>query len=375
MYPPGQRRIQCSERISPVSRSAVGYLSRGERRRRATEIVEAAGVNNKQEFIEQTSGTTFREQAEWFLEHAANRKRRPVKQKTLICWESCIARWLNPNVGDVPLAQIHNATLKGLVEQLSNAGLSAKSINTYASLAKSIVASALDENGEAKFPRKWNNDFIDLPIVESQKQITFTAEIVNGILQRAHGNDLVLYALLAGTALRVGEAFGLEIKNLSPDCRTITVEESEHLSLKTKAAKRKVDLCAKLAALLKAYIGDRSSGLVFANRNGKRLSQTNVLRRWLHPILEELNAPKTGFHAFRRFRVSWLRKQRAPEHLIQYWVGHANKTITDLYDKATHDDEYRLDIAEKVGVNFVVPDPMIPMIPKKRRKKQTQVAA
>jgi hypothetical protein len=36
-------------------------------------------------------------------------------------------------------------------------------------------------------------------------------------------------------------------------------------------------------------IGDRKSGLLFSTSTGKPLSQSNILRRWLHPILKQLN--------------------------------------------------------------------------------------
>lgn len=66
-------------------------------------------------------------------------------------------------------------------------------------------------------------------------------------------------------------------------------------------------LSAKLATLLKAYVGDRTSGFLFHNRKGDFLSQTNLLRRGLHPALEKLKRHKAGFHAFRRYRLTWLR--------------------------------------------------------------------
>lgn len=36
----------------------------------------------------------------------------------------------------------------------------------------------------------------------------------------------------------------------------------------------------------------------------KPLSQTNLLRRSLHPILQNLDVEKSSFHAFRRFRTA-----------------------------------------------------------------------
>ncbi len=139
--------------------------------------------------------------------------------------------------------------------------------------------------------------------------------------------------------------------------------------LKTKNAIREVDLCPAVANLLKAFVADRKSGLVFSNVSGKPLSQTNLARRSLHPILEELGVPKAGFDAMRRFRATWLRRQRAPEDLIRFWLGHANSSITDGYSKLAEDWEYRREVAENVGSGFDVPAALIPMRPRKSRKE------
>ena len=378
-YPPGQDRIHASERISPVDRKALGYLTSGERRRRANGIVGASGVNDAKQFVETNVGTTFREQAESFLSHSLNRKRRPAKPQTISGWRYCVKNWLNPNIGDLPLASINNSTVKTLVAKMHAANLSAQTMTTYINLVKLVVASAIDDNGEQLFPRKWNNEFIDLPVIENQKQPTFTAETMSAIVERASGQNQVLYALLAGTGLRVGEAFGLEIKHLSTDCRTITVEQScwgkNIQTPKTKSAYRQVDVCTDIAEVLKHFIGDRQSGLLFANGAGKPLSQTNVVRRSLHPILKELGVEKTGFHAMRRFRTTWLRKQRTPEDLIKFWMGHAKQSVTDVYSKVEDDLDYRYEVSEKVGVGFAVPDSMRPMRPRKSHKQEVAVAA
>ncbi len=371
-YPAGQDRIYASEKICPTDSNALGYLPKGERRRRASEIVESSGVNELEKFVA-SEGVTFREQAKWFLNHSVNRKRRPVKAATLQTWQNCTDKWLNPYLGDVLLGSINNATVKTVVTKMNEAGLSAKTINNYIGLVKLVLASAIDANGEELYPRKWNHEFLDIPLVGTQRQPTFTPEQMTAIVQRANGQEQVLYALLAGTGLRVGEAFGLEAKHFSPDCRTITVEQScwegDIQAPKTKNAYRQVDLCADLAALLKTFIGNRT-GLVFTNRAGKPLSQTKVLRRSLHPILEEIGAEMAGFHAMRRFRTTWLRKQRAPEDLIRFWLGHAKQSMTDGYSMLAQDVTFKQEVSEKLGAGFDVPASMTPMTPRKSAKKQ-----
>jgi hypothetical protein len=49
-------------------------------------------------------------------------------------------------------------------------GLSPKSISTYFGLVKMVVASAVNDEGEEIFPRKWNAEFIEVPVVDSTEQ-------------------------------------------------------------------------------------------------------------------------------------------------------------------------------------------------------------
>lgn len=141
---------------------------------------------------------------------------------------------------------------------------------------------------------------------------------------------------------------------------------------------RKIDVPVSVASLLKSYTGDRTSGLLFPNENGLPLSQTNVNRRVLIPTLEQLGVKERGFHAFRRYRTTWLEKQRTPEGLVRFWCGHADRTITDRYSKLDQDLEFRLEVAEKVGVGFSVPasiNTLSPLSPQNVIKKETQEAA
>jgi integrase len=93
---------------------------------------------------------------------------------------------------------------------------------------------------------------------------------VSSIISHAGERDRVLYALLAGTGLRIGEALGLEIdKHISSDCRILDVQQSIwHNALqtpKTRNAIRKVHLCGELAGLLKHFVGNRREGFLFKN--------------------------------------------------------------------------------------------------------------
>src|SRR5437879_2749073 len=168
--------------------------------------------------------------------------------------------------------------------------LAPKSIGNYTQVVKAVVASAVNEQGEELYPRKWNANFIDMPIVDKKKQKTpiFAGEVVTGIVRIATGSCRMLFILCAAAGLRIGEALGIDIKDISPDCLTIKIRQKAwngqiHDYLKTTNGKREIDLHSTVAALLKEYIGARKSGLLFRSRTGKQLRQSNVLRRGLQP--------------------------------------------------------------------------------------------
>jgi integrase len=368
---PGQeRRIHASERICPIT--GPGSLTKAERKTRALEIVMSSGVNDSQQFIETTVGVTFREQAKLFMEQKASSKRKPLKPATLRTWKNCLDKWLNPNLGDIPLANINNAAVKQLVAKMDAAGLSAKTIINYSGLVKLIVASAKSEEGEPLFPRKWDSEFIDLPIVRNQRQPKFTTETMSAIVENASGQHRALYALLAGSGLRIGEALGLEVEeHISNDCRTLYVRQSVWDSKtqkpKTASAVRDVDLCPALATTLNAFVAGRTTGFLFQNEVGKPLAQSNVLRRNLHPILNALGVPKAGFHSFRRFRATHLSKPRVPESLVKFWMGHSETNQTEKYVKFFDEVAYRTEVADSIGLGFEVL-PEKPIVRNVRRK-------
>jgi integrase len=370
---PGQeKRMHVSDRICPVS--GLGRLNRLQRERRAKEIIAASGADTSECLAKAegvTHGATFREQAAWWIKHVQHRNRKPIAPATLESWEGCLDVWILPNLGDLLLVSVGNLALKGLVEKMVKAGLSPKTVNNYSQVVKSVVASAVNEEGEPVYPRKWNHEFIDMPIVQRSKQNTphFTSAVVTGIMQSSKGYKQMFLALLAGTGLRAGEALGIEIgKHISADFKTLYIRQKVRRTkledfLKTDAGRRDVDLCPSMATMLKEFAGDRTSGFLFVNRRGKFLSQTNMLRRGLHPALKKLGQPKAGFHAFRRFRTTWLRKNRTPEDLIRFWLGHADETVTDGYSKLREDVEYRREVAAQVGSGFEIPAQKLVVVP------------
>jgi integrase len=274
-----------------------------------------------------------------------------VKPATIAGWEHCLSKWLLPFIGDMLLKDVTNKTARELVEKMSEGGLGPKTIVNNVQVLKLVIASAVNENGEQLYPRAWNHEFMQLPIVEKDKQErqTISEQELNAIIAGVDRKFAVMFALMAGTGLRIGEILGVRGSDFSEDRRVLHVRRSiwngqEQLP-KTSNAVRVVDLHETLARILHSYItGD---GYLFATRDGKPLNQRNALKV-LHGV------KKVGFHSFRRFRIAVLRKSRVPEDLIQMWVGHS-QTLTDLYALQLREDElYRGEWCERAGLGFSV---------------------
>jgi integrase len=350
-----EKRVHRSVQICPVS--GPGSMTKPERARRAQEIIEESGADTAAHFRQVVAvnlGTTFRQQSEWWIRHVQDRKRKPVKPHTVSSWKSHL-KWINSRVGDVPLSNVNNLALKELVSKMSEVGFTPKTITLYAAVVKMVVASAIDPDGEVVYPRKWNHEFIDLPTVVDQRTPIFTAQEVEQIISAAEGQFRVLYTLLAATGLRAGEALALEVGHFHDGAK---IQVSQGLwngklqSPKTRAGYREVDLPSGMVPMLESFIGDRTSGFIFRARNGRPLHQAEVLCHNLHPILASVGLAKCGFHAFRRFRVTHLRKQGCPEDLLRFWIGHADTNVTDRFSKPSEDTTYRKAVAERMGLGF-----------------------
>jgi len=160
----------------------------------------------------------------WFLNHSMNRKRNPIKPQQFSLWQNCANKWLKPEPWRHSPCKCEQRDRQDVGCEDARSETVAQDHYKLRWFVKLVVGSALDKNGEQLFPRKWNHEFMDLPVVEDQHQPTFTSETMSAIAQKADWQERVLYACSQGTGLRIGEALGLEVKHLSSDCRTIIVE-------------------------------------------------------------------------------------------------------------------------------------------------------
>jgi integrase len=375
---PGQfERVKHNE---PLGKCAT----REEARRIADRWIMKNGVNDREklEFALQPSEIAFRSQAAWWLSEIASgrlksrqksRRGQKIRATTLDAYTSAVA-YLNEKIGDRILATFENAEMKELISTMESETkengerrFSAKTIVNYYLIAAAVFATAKDRKGKQLFPRQWDLNYIGLPAVDKKTQNAPTLEVaeIESIVAAAKERYRVLYCLLAGSGMRIAEALGLEIgKHFSGDCSIVYVRQQRSKKghkiepyPKTDAGIRDIDLSPALAALVQKYIGDRTSGFLFQTSTGLPMSQRNIARDSLHPILKKIGRESAGFHTFRRFRESILQMSEARTLLIDFWMGHANRDMSGRYGKQLLDNvRWRQECAAKVGLGFTLPE-------------------
>jgi AraC-like DNA-binding protein len=146
----GQENIALMrERICPLA--GPGSMNRSERERRAKEIIAESQADTAEYFnrvVKQQFGITFKEQSKIWLARSQSRKRKPIRATTVPTIQAALEKWILPELGHLPLSETAKySPMKALVAKLNAAALSAQTVNAYFRIAKAIVESAEDVEG------------------------------------------------------------------------------------------------------------------------------------------------------------------------------------------------------------------------------------
>ena len=306
----------------------------------------------------------FNAQSLWYTRYLQTRNREPVKPATVALYQSLLTNHVLPALGDKELQDFGNGAMKDFAAVLIAKKLAPKTIKEICLLVRSIVASAVDSEGNQFYPRTWNEKFLDLPPVKHQRQPYLKPEALQAILDNEMFcvRDRVFVGLLAASGLRLGEVQSLRI---GPEQANQSTWNSVNQALyikrsiwrgheqepKTPAAVRCVSLFPAVNEMLKEFTTGRSVGeFIFATRTGRPLPERYVRYYILRPMRIK------GAHVLRRFRISHLRNTACPEDIIKGWVGHElGGDITAKYSKLFADETKRKKWAVEVGIGIKLP--------------------
>lgn len=238
--------------------------------------------------------------------------------------EPQLAKHVRGSVGQLQLAEVTGERLQQWVAALPCAPKT--KMNLVAALRSAWACAVSWGYVSVPFPS------IRIPRPPIQRGRAFSADEVRRIVAAAPEPFGTLYALLAETGLRAGEALGLRWESFEATEGWLSVTESVVKGTRgqTKSGRSRLlrispGLRARLAAL------PRTGPLMFPNRRGIPHRPDRLDRRHLRPLLADLGIPcppRTGLHAFRHANATELLRAGVPLRTVQTRLGHSDPATT-----------------------------------------------
>ena len=277
---------------------------------------------------------TFNEAASSYIESLTQPRRRGALSSNSVRLYTLHANRLALHFGPIDLAYVRNGRVRECIRALQAEQLSASTIASIYSVLRQIVSSIRNSDGEQVYTQEFDADFLNLPIVKPTDQPCATAADVARAFSTPN-NPLVPF--LAATGLRVSEALSVEIGGAGNSYDRATGTVHLRVALKTPAAARSVLLTADFLNWFNTRIP----------ANGRLFPHTY---QQVHDALAKANLPNA--HAFRRFRITHLRKAGMNESVLRRQVGHNDPGVTSRYDRSASDEAFVSSEVEKAGVGF-----------------------
>ncbi len=230
--------------------------------------------------------------------------------------------------GDMPVASVRRQHVRDWMVALHASGLAASSIARHLSAMRSFLDVAVEagwcEQNIAhglkapRLPRR-------LPRAVSPEQTDLLLARGDG---RAEARDLALLGVMYGCGLRVSEAVGLNLADLS-------MESAEIRVLGKGRKERIVPVPEGVLGLLRRYLDSRPDSTdeqaLFLNRFGRRISTRSVQRMLKHRALTAGADVSVTPHRLRHAFATHLLSGGVNLRTIQELLGHASLTTTERY--------------------------------------------
>jgi integrase len=283
-----------------------------------------------------------------------------ISAKTAASRRSVWNNRVEPNWGEVPVAEVRSSAIRGWVAVMVAEGAGIPIIESAFGVLRQVLGAAVEDNRFARNPC----DGVKLPKRRHADRGYLSHEQVATLASQVERNPEVV-RFLAYTGLRWGEMAALRVQDFDMLRRRMNVSrsvtESGGLQWSTPKSweRRSVPFPTALAEELAALmIGKDRDDLVFTDLRGGVLRNSNWRARVFRPAIERSQALDDTFpaitpHDLRHTAASLAVSVRANVKAVQRMLGHAKASMTldtyaDLFDEDLDEVADRLNDAIRV---------------------------
>jgi integrase len=270
------------------------------------------------------------------------------KPATVAGYRSIMRCRLLPLLGGKTVAEIASRDFTKLVAELEKDGKAPRTVRLTVTVLAHAIRAAVDNGYAGRVP-----DLKHLRLGAKRSAVAemrcFTPEETSRILKAAPYPWRALYALLAYTGMRCGEALGLEWRHIDFAAKQITIGQGAYMgvvqSTKSAGSATTLPMPDVLARELAEWTYQRpegdSGGLLFASpRDPKKpIWSSGVRRSHFAPLLKKLGIPPAGLHAFRHGFATQLFALGTPATVVKELLRHADMKTTLRYAHVTREDQ------------------------------------
>jgi integrase len=287
-------------------------------------------------YVDPAAGrTTFREYAERW------RAIQPYRPNTATRVRSQLHRHVYPVLGDRPLAAIRQSELQAFVAGLP---LAPGSVRPVWATVRAVLGAAVRDRVIGVDPCQR----IKLPELPAKRVVPLTVDQVRALAAAMGARYRAVVTVAAGTGLRQGELFGLQVGDVNFLRRTVTVERQVQPHgvgpLKNRASYRTIPVAPTVVETLAAHLAEwpaGDEGWIFTDDRGRPLTR-RTFSPWWTSAVKAAGLPAVGMHSLRHFFASLLIAAGLSPKVVAERLGHANAAMTlNVYSHLWPDDEDR----------------------------------
>lgn len=272
----------------------------------------------------------------------------PHRPNTAARVKSQLVRHVYPVLGDRRIASIRPSEVQALSTALG-AVLAPGSVRTLMATVGAVFAAAARDRVIGLDPAAG----VALPEVPRKRIVPLTVEQVEALVDAAPDRYRALIVTAAGTGLRQGEVFGLQIRDVDFLRRVVRVERQVQPGvggavvgpLKNRSAYRSIPVGATVVDALAAHLNAWPAAgeqFVFRTPVGRAYSRNAFNARVWSPLRVAAGMPTIGMHDLRHFYASALIRAGLNVRVVSERLGHANAAMTlNVYSHLWPDDEDR----------------------------------
>lgn len=290
------------------------------------------------EYVDPRTGRqTVQEYAE------AWRLAQPHRPNTAMRVRSQLERHVYPALGSRPVAAIRPSEVQAFVAGLSVA-LAPGSVRTLFATVSAIFGAAVRDRLIAHDP----TERITLPRVSRERVVPLTVEQVETLIAGLPERYRALGILAAGTGMRQGEVFGLQVRDVDFLRRVVRVERQVQPTgvgpLKNRSAYRAIPVGSIVIDALAAHLARcpaKPGEFVFRMPDGEPVHRGVMGPIW-RTMRVRVGLPAADMHDLRHFYASALIRAGLSVKVVSERLGHSNAAMTlNVYSHLWPDDEDR----------------------------------